>query len=251
VPADLLRRIGEHRARTPGQGIEFAGIRDYVVGDRLRDVNWAVTSRRRRLQVNQRAADRAADLVVMIDAFSEVGPPGDSTLDVAVRGAAALTTAYLRAGDRVGAVALGGMLRWLSPETGGRHFYRIAEMVFDIRQDSVVTPDLDRIPRTALPPAALVVLFSPLLDERAISAVTDLRERGFSLIVVDVLRHEPPVDQRSRFTGLAVRLWRLDRAVLRASLADLAVPVVVWDTGDDLGAALAPLRRLPFRAGRP
>jgi uncharacterized protein (DUF58 family) len=33
VPADLLRRIGEHRARTPGQGIEFAGIRDYAVGD--------------------------------------------------------------------------------------------------------------------------------------------------------------------------------------------------------------------------
>ena len=86
VPLDLLRRIGEHQARTPGQGIEFAGIRDYVVGDRLRDVNWAVSSRRRRLHVNQRAADRAADLVVMLDAFSEVGPPGDSTLDVAVRG---------------------------------------------------------------------------------------------------------------------------------------------------------------------
>jgi uncharacterized protein (DUF58 family) len=251
VPPDLLRRIGEHQARTPGQGIEFAGIRDYVVGDRLRDVNWAVSSRRRRLHVNQRAADRAADLVVMLDAFSEVGPPGDSTLDVAVRGAAALTTAYLRAGDRVGAVALGGMLRWLAPDTGDRHFYRIAEMVFDVRQDSVVTPDLDRIPRTALPPAALVVLFSPLLDERAIGAVTDLRERGFSLIVVDVLRHEPPASQRSDFSGLALRLWRLDRGALRARLADLAVPVVVWDTGDDLGVALAPLRRLPIQAGRP
>jgi uncharacterized protein (DUF58 family) len=214
-------------------------------------VNWAVSSRRRRLQVNQRAADRAADLVLMIDAFSEVGPPGDSTLDVAVRGAAALATAYLRAGDRVGVVTLGGMLRWLTPDTGGRHFYRIIEMVFDIRHDSVVTPDLDRIPRTALPPAALVVLFSPLLDERAIGAVTDLRERGFSLIVVDVLRHEPPAGQRSSLPGLAARLWRLDRAALRASLADLAVPVVTWDTGDNASAALAPLRGLPLRAGRP
>ncbi len=96
-----------------------------------------------------------------------------------------------------------------------------------------------------------MVLFSPLLDERAIGAVTDLRERGFSLIVIDVLRHEPPAGQRSSFPGLAVRLWRLDRAVLRASLADLAVAVVAWDTGDDVGAALDPLRRLPFRAGRP
>ena len=139
------------------------------------------------------------------------------------------------------------MLRWLAPDTGDRHFYRIAEMVFDVPQDSVVTPDLDRIPRTALPPAALVVLFSPLLDERAIGAVTDLRERGFSLIVVDVLRYEPPASQRSDFSGLALRLWRLDRGALRARLADLAVPVVVWDTGDDLGVGLVRCAGYPSR----
>ena len=251
VPADLLRRIGEHAARVAGDGIEFTGIRDYAFGDRLRDVNWAVTSRRGRLQVNQRAAERAADLVVMIDAFSEIGPPGDSTLDACVHGAAALTAAYLRIGDRVGFVALGGMLRWLSPGAGGRHFYRIIEMVFDVRHESVVTPSLGRIPRTALPPAALVVLFSPLLDERAIGAVTDLRRRGFSLIVVDVLRHEPPVMSRSPGSDLAVRLWRLDRAALRSSLAGLGVPVVTWHSGGQLDAVLDPMRRLPAAARRP
>jgi len=189
--------------------------------------------------------------VVMIDAFSEIGPPGDSTLDACVHGAAALTAAYLRIGDRVGFVALGGMLRWLSPGAGGRHFYRIIEMVFDVRHESVVTPSLDRIPRTALPPAALVVLFSPLLDERAIGAVTDLRRRGFSLIVVDVLHHEPPVMSRSPGSGLAVRLWRLDRAALRASLAGLGVPVVTWHSGGQLDAVLDPMRRLPAAARRP
>src|SRR5262249_13743872 len=76
VPPDLLRRIGDHISPTAGEGIEFAGIRDYVPGDRLRDVNWRVSSRRRQLHVNQRAAQRAADLIVMIDAFSDVGPPG-------------------------------------------------------------------------------------------------------------------------------------------------------------------------------
>ena len=77
VPAELRRRIGEHTARTPGEGVEFGGIRDYVPGDRLRDVNWAVSRRRGRLHTNQRAAERAADLVVMIDGFSDVGPPGE------------------------------------------------------------------------------------------------------------------------------------------------------------------------------
>jgi uncharacterized protein (DUF58 family) len=251
LPTELLRRIGDHTAAATGAGIEFNGIRDYQPGDRLRDVNWAVTSRLGRPFVNQRAALRAADLVVMVDAFSDVGPPGDTTLDVAVRGAAGLATAYLATGDRVGVVVLGGVLKWLAPAPGSRHFFRIVEMAFGVRFASEVTPDLDRVPRIALPPRALVVLFSPLLDRRAISAVTDLRQRGVNLVVVDVLRHEPPTDPKLPVSALAVRLWRLDRNALRASLGSLGVPVLIWDSGTGLEGAQAPLRGRRIGTARP
>ena len=250
LPADLLRRIGEHTASVPGAGIEFSGIRGYQPGDRLRDLNWAVTSRLARPHVNQRAALRAADLVIMIDAFSDVGPPGDTTLDVAVRGAAGLATAYLRTGDRVGVVVLGGVLRWLAPAPGNRQFFKIVEMAFGVRFPSEATPDLHRVPRTALPPRALVVLFSPLLDRRALNAVTDLRQRGVSLVIVDVLQHEPPAEPRLPMAQLALRLWRLDRGALRASLTGLGVPVLTWDSGTGLEGAQAPLRGRRVRAVR-
>jgi uncharacterized protein (DUF58 family) len=250
LPADLLRRIGEHTAAAAGAGIEFFGIRGYQPGDRLRDLNWAVTSRLGQPYVNQRAALRAADLVIMIDAFSDVGPPGDTTLDLAVRGAAGLATAYLRTGDRVGVVVLGGVLNWLAPSPGNRQFFRIVEMAFGVRFPSEAVPDLDRVPRTALPPRALVVLFSPLLDRRALSAVTDLRQRGVSLVIVDVLTREPPEEGRLPMTRLAVRLWRLDRSALRASLAGLGVPVLSWDSGTGLEGAQAPLRGRRVRAVR-
>jgi uncharacterized protein (DUF58 family) len=250
LPADLLRRIGEHTAATPGAGIEFFGIRGYQPGDRLRDLNWAVTSRLGQPYVNQRAALRAADLVIMIDAFSDVGPPGNTTLDLAVRGAAGLATAYLRTGDRVGVVVLGGVLNWLAPSPGNRQFFRIVEMAFGVRFPSEATPDLDRVPRTALPPRALVVLFSPLLDRRALNAVTDLRQRGVSLVIVDVLAYEPPAERRLPMAQLAVRLWRLDRGALRASLAGLGVPVLSWDSSTGLEGAQAPLRGGRVRAVR-
>ena len=250
LPADLLRRIGEHTAAVPGAGIEFFGIRGYQPGDRLRDMNWAVTSRLRQPYINQRAALRAADLIIMIDAFSDVGPPGDTTLDIAVRGAAGLATAYLRTGDRVGVVVLGGVLRWLAPSPGNRHFFRIVEMAFGVRFLSEATPDLDRVPRTALPPRALVVLFSPLLDRRALNAVTDLRQRGVSLVIADVLTREPPAERRLPSSQLAVRLWRLDRSALRASLTGLGVPVLNWDSGTGLEGAQAPLRGRRVRAVR-
>ena len=250
VPAELLRRIGEHTGRAVGEGVEFAGLRPYVPGDQLRDVNRAVSMRRGQLHVNQRAASRAADLVVMIDAFGDSGPVSQASLDVAVHGAAALVTAYLRVSDRAGLVVLGGLLRWLGPAAGDRQFYRVAEMMLAARYDSFVTPDVGRIPRTALPPGTLVVVFSPLLDPRVFGALTDLRQRGFPLIVVDTLRDEPPAGTRPN-ARLALRLWRLERAATRSALRSLGIPVLRWDTGTELDSVLAPLRTPPPAARRP
>lgn len=79
-------------------------------------------------------------------------------------------------------------------------------------------------------------------------AIRDLRQRRFPLIVVDVLRHEPPAARGPAVSGLALRLWRLDRAAQRLSIADLGVPVLAWDGADGLDAAFAPARRMPLRS---
>jgi uncharacterized protein (DUF58 family) len=230
IPRELLRRIGEHVSRTAGSGVEFAGIRPYLPGDRLRDINRKATTHRGRLHVTTRAAERQADLVIVIDATTDLGPPGDSTLDRAMRGAAALTTAYLRHGDRVGAVALGGHPRWLAPGIGDRHFYRIAEAVLDVRRYPTELPaDLTRIPRPALPPAALAIVFTPLLDDAAITAIHDLHRRGNPTLVIDVLDREPYPGRRSAVAAtLALRLWRLDRAALHRTLTEHGIPVIGW-----------------------
>jgi uncharacterized protein (DUF58 family) len=282
VPAELLRRIGEHTGRATGDGVEFAGIRPYASGDQLRDLNRAVSIRRQGLYVNQRAASRAADLVVVIDSLTETGPPGETTLDIAAHGAAALAAAYLRVSDRVGVVVLGGVLRWLAPAAGDRQFYRIAEMMLRARYDAYVDPDLARIPRIVLPPRALVVLFSPLADAGALTAITDLRQRGLPVIVVDTLRYEPglPAHGRRRWGGrgwglsgggwglggggwglggrsragaaaaLALRAWRLERAATRARLAAMGVPVLHWARDAELDGVLAAAssRRIPVRS---
>ena len=245
----LARQIGEHVAAAVGHGGEFATVRPLQPGDPARHINWAVSSRRQALHVNARFAERALDVVVAVDTFSDVGPPGARTLDVAVRGAAATVAGYLRHHDRVGVVVLGGMLRWVGPDSADRQFYRIMESILDMpRWESVVDPEIDRIPRQALPAGALVVMFSPLLDERAVRAITDLRQRGFPVIVCDVLTCEPPQRRPRNGDGadLALRLWRLDRIALRHELAGLGVPVVRWDGTDSLDLALGPLRRAPL-----
>jgi uncharacterized protein (DUF58 family) len=267
LPAELHTRIGDHVDRHPGDGVEFAGVRPFTPGDRLRRINWPVTSRRGTLHVNQLAAERAAEIIAFIDAFTDAGPPGESTLDRAVRGAAGLAHAYTRAGDRVGVITMYGPLRWIAPGTGHRQFFRVVESVLDARDAlSYLPSDVSRVPRAALPPGALTVFFSPLLDDRAIAAAMDLRERGHALIVVDTLATQPQPGTIGP-GALALRLWHLERQALWFRLESVGIPVTGWPgdpgrgpaagagrdraprEGDDLDSALGRFTRHRVRGG--
>jgi uncharacterized protein (DUF58 family) len=251
VLSRLPNRLGEHSARMPGEGVEFTGVRDYVPGDRQRQINWPASTRRGRLQVNTFAAERSQDVVLLVDATSDVGEPGSSALDLGLRGAAGAARAYLDARDRVGVIMYQwGGAQWLPPSLGRRTFYKIIDAM--LSADAAWTrgaPVFGRLPRAALPPGALVVAFSPLLEQRFVEALRDTRERGFALMVVDVLNTEPPT--RLAFADLmARRIWRMEQQAIRFSLRELGVPVVHWDGESPLDLPLAPYTRRPLVVGR-
>jgi uncharacterized protein (DUF58 family) len=246
----LPNRLGEHPARTSGEGIEFFGVREYVPGDRQRSINWPASTRRGRLQVNTFAAERSQDVVLLADATSDVGVPGSSALDLALRGAAAAARAYLEGRDRVGVITFQwGGVSWLGPGLGRRQLYRIIDSLLASNSGYARGASFSRLPRAALPPGALVVVFSPLLDQRFVETLRDMRERGFTLLVVDVLNAEPPV-RRRRDDRLARRIWQMEQEAIRFSLRELGVPVVHWDGVQSLDLPLAAHTRRPMAARR-
>jgi uncharacterized protein (DUF58 family) len=246
VLSKLPNRLGEHRARVPGEGTEFNGVREYVPGDRQRAINWPASTRRGRLQVNTFAAERSQDVVLLVDATSDVGEPGESALDLGLRGTAGAARAYLAARDRVGVITYQwGGAHWLAPSLGRRQLYKIIDVLLTAETGYARGAVFSRLPRAALPPGALVVAFSPLLDGRFVEALRDMRERGFSLIVVDVLNTDPPV--RRQFADIAARrIWRMEQQAIRFSLRELGIPVVRWDGRAPLDIPLAPYTRRPL-----
>jgi uncharacterized protein (DUF58 family) len=246
VLSKLPNRLGEHRSRVPGEGVEFTGVREFVPGDRQRAINWPATTRRGRLQVNTFVAERSQDVVLLVDATSDVGEPGRSALDLGLRGAAGAARAYLAGRDRVGVITYQwGGVRWLAPSLGRRQEYKIIDVMLDAETGYTRGAVFSRLPRAALPPGALVVVFSPLLDGRFVESLRDMRERGFSLIVVDVLNAEPPV--RRPFADVSARrIWHLEQQAIRFSLRQLGVPVVAWDGEAPLDIPLAPYARRPL-----
>jgi uncharacterized protein (DUF58 family) len=246
VLSKLPNRLGEHRARVPGDGTEFTGVREYVPGDRQRAINWPASTRLGRLQVNTFAAERSQDVVLLVDATSDVGEPGRSALDLGLRGASGAARAHLAARDRVGVITYQwGGAHWLAPSLGRRQFYRIVDALLQSDTGFARGAVFNRLPRAALPPGALVVAFSPLLDGRFVETLRDMRERGFALIVVDVLNAEPP-RRRAFADNAARRIWTLEQQAIRFSLRELGVPVVSWDGLAPLDLPLAPYTRRPL-----
>jgi len=246
----LPNRLGEHPARASGEGIEFSGVREYVPGDRQRSINWPASTRRGRLQVNTFAAERSQDVVLLVDATSDVGEPGSSALDLALRGAGAAARAYTGARDRVGVITYQwGGTSWLPPGLGRRQVYRIIDSMLSSDAGWARGASFARLPRAALPPGALVVVFSPLLDQRFVEALRDMRERGFTLLVVDVLYAEPPARRRAE-DRIARRIWRMEQEAIRFSLRELGVAVVHWDGEESLDLPLAGYTRRPMAAWR-
>ncbi|HTT90275.1 MAG TPA: DUF58 domain-containing protein [Acidimicrobiales bacterium] len=249
VLGPLASRAGDHPARTPGEGMEFAGVREYVAGDRQRSINWAATTRRGRLQVNTFAAERSEDLVLVVDATSDVGKPGSTTVDHALRGALGVARTYLDARDRVGMVFFGERMRWLAPGMGDRQFFRLLDAIMAGRAGWSSGNDITRLPRVALPPGAAVIAFSPLLDHKFIETLRDLRQRGFSVIVVDVL-DAAPKPTRDRLDRLAQRIWRLEREALMFSIREIGITVVAWDGKGELALPVQRRSRQPVGARR-
>ena len=66
-PHALRTIAGAHLSRQRGDGVEFMDIREFVRGDRARDVNWRVSARRDRLWVDQRQPERSGELVLFLD----------------------------------------------------------------------------------------------------------------------------------------------------------------------------------------
>ena len=139
--------VGNHVSPAQGEGIEPGRHPPLRPGRPVRHVNWRATLRLGPLHVTQHHRERNADVVLLLDTLSEVGPPGATVVDVAVRGAASLAAAYLARKDRVGLIEYGGQLRWVRPGSGRAQRQRLLDTLLDASVVfTYVTRDVELIP---------------------------------------------------------------------------------------------------------
>lgn len=242
--------VGAHRSRRPGEGGELAGVRVFAPGDRLRRIDWRVSLRARQLHVAATLSDRDAEVVVLLDVLAEAGRSGGvggaaSVLDTTVRAAAAIAEHYLHRGDRVALLEYGPSARRLRPATGRRQYLTVLEWLLDVHAEHSPHEPYDQVFGPQLLAAdALVVVLTPLLDERSAQMLARLARSGRFVVAVDTLPADLPAPKDRGWAEVAYRLWRLDRDTMIGQLREHGVPVVRWAGAGSLDQVLRDVARL-------
>jgi len=110
----MLRQLdGQRRSLIRGQGSEFDSLRDYVLGDDVRSIDWRATARRPELAVRTWRPERDRRIIIALDTgrTSAARVAGVPRLDTYLDAALLLTALASRAGDRVDLIAVDRRVR--------------------------------------------------------------------------------------------------------------------------------------------
>ncbi len=99
-----LRQYGIKRIRRIGHTMEFEQIKDYVLGDDLRTINWKATAKKNHLMVNQYQDEKSQPVYSVIDKGRVMKMPFDglTLLDYAINAALVISNVALKKHDKAG-----------------------------------------------------------------------------------------------------------------------------------------------------
>lgn len=240
--------VGVNRSPRQGGGTEFASIRPFQPGDRLRRIHWAQSLRTGTLHVTSTWADHDRHVVLLIDALNDIGESDGvdgraSSLDVSLRAAGAIAEHYISTGDRVALAVIDarGMQR-LPPATGYRQLRRMLEVMAGIEPASEFADD-GRMPR-GLGQGALVVMLSPLVSPTALQRAVTIAEHGLTVVVIDCLPADiTQSDPDDPYVWIAWRIRLLEREREIRRVGEAGIAVVPWRGPGSLDVVLRDLHR--------
>ena len=102
----LINESGGKKIRKVGHSMEFEQIKDYVMGDDMRTINWKATARKSNLMVNNYVDEKSQQVYCIIDKGRLMKMPfnGLTLLDYAINSTLVMANVCLQKQDRIGLI---------------------------------------------------------------------------------------------------------------------------------------------------
>jgi len=237
-PTQVRMHFGNVGSTSLGPGTEFFCLREYTPGDELRRINWKCTARRDQLMVNEYQMERSGDVVIVVDARTNLPREGDRNelVDHEVEAAASLASYLLKERNRVGLLILGETMETAKLAYGKRQFYRIVDKLLKVQPGMMKsTVSIPIVINRFFPLSSLIVVITPLEDKRIIESVEVLASKGHEVIVisVDTYGMRTKGDPRTEGADLSQQMHQIYRRDLLSELGRNC-RIMDWDTTTSL-----------------
>jgi uncharacterized protein (DUF58 family) len=245
-----LATAGVRDVRRRGEGRSFARLRDYVVGDDPRHIDWKATARRGHTITREFTTEQSQTVFILVDAGRSMTQLAGRfpRFEYALSTTLLLADVAITAGDRVGALVFDDQLRALVPAQRGATALHALRTALVPVQASLVEPDYAAAFRTLAQrqrKRALIVLVTDVIDARAARLLLAHLTRGASrhLALVVALRNDAlvaaatPAGTRAAdlYTSAAAEELITERLTALQRMRDAGV--VVLDVAPDAMAA--------------
>lgn len=129
---------GKYHTAFKGRGMAFAEVRDYRIGDDVRDIDWNVTARTRSPHIKLYEEERELTMMLLVD-VSASGLFGTQTMfkrTLATEIAAVLAFSAAQNNDKVGCIFFTDRIeKYVPPKKGRQHVLRIISDLVDFEPE--------------------------------------------------------------------------------------------------------------------
>lgn len=130
---------GEYHSAFKGRGMSFAEVREYQIGDDVRDIDWNVTARTARPHLKVFEEERELSVMLLIDVSGSLDFGSVQTTQRQLLTEVAATLAFSAIGnnDRIGVIFFTDRVeRFIAPAKGRKHILRIIRELLELKPES-------------------------------------------------------------------------------------------------------------------
>lgn len=236
------RYVGQVETPNGGTGLEFHATREYRQGDPMSRIDWNRRARTGQLTTVEFREERAATVVIVIDAraaaYVSPEPHATHAVEWCVDTAGRAFTTLSASGNRVGITALSSEPCWLAPGSGKDHRTAAQKLLAthpalapDPDDGSTTTARFQKRFRERLSAGTQILFLTPLCDEFSSHFARRLDEYGHP---VTVISPDPTADRTA-----GQRLSRVARSLRVSTLRSQNIPVVDCQWDEQVDTALA------------
>jgi uncharacterized protein (DUF58 family) len=237
----LYTDLGLQLRQRRGEGTDFHQLRDFRVGDSLRQIDWRATARFNKPISREYQEERDQQVVFLLDCGRRMrAKDGEiSHFDHALNALLISAFVALRQGDSVGLLSFAGQSRWVAPIKGRFQISHLLDQIYDLDSSAATSDYLDvaRQLMTRQSRRSLIILISSLepqdsddlvsaarlLSQHHLVMVASMRQQ----VLTDTLAAEVvSIDDALKYCGVSHHLQ--DQAAMYTQLR--SDNVIVADT---------------------